>query len=214
MTSRIDLLAGEEIVFSTSKHWIAPLRSSLTPALLLVAALVLRAITPTGDGFVGFIAGLLDLARIGLIVAGIGWIAYNIVVWRTATFAVTSRRVIREEGLASRRSSATMLSSVTDVQTRVSLMGNRLGYGDLVIFGKGGEAAADRFLAISRPREFRDHVMTASTEASRGGAATTASAEPVADHLDTLARLAALRDAGALTVDEFEAKKAEILARI
>lgn len=216
MSPSIDLLSGEEIVFSTSKHWLAPVRASVTAVLLLVGAFVIRLITPDGDGFVGFIAGLLDIARIGLIVTGLGWIAYNVIVWKTANFVVTNRRVIREEGLAARRSSATMLSAVTDVQSRVSFLGARLGYGDLVIFGKGGEAAADRFLLISGPQQFRDQVMDAADSPRRSPEAdpTAVTDSAPADHLATLSRLAELRDAGALSSEEFEAKKAEILSRI
>jgi hypothetical protein len=43
---------------------------------------------------------------------------------------------------------------------------------------------------------------------------TTPSAQPVDDHVQLLARLGELRDAGVLTEEEFAAKKAEILARL
>ena len=57
----------------------------------------------------------MNIAALVLVVGGVGWIVYNIIAWRTAEFAVTNMRVLREEGLASKRSSTTLLSSLSDV---------------------------------------------------------------------------------------------------
>jgi hypothetical protein len=122
-----------------------------------------------------------------------------------------------------------MLSSITDVQSRIPFIGNTLGYGDVLIIGSSGEAGSERLRSISSPKEFRDHVMVAidALAAARSGQASPAAASPAAasappagagtpeaEQLQTLTRLAELRDSGALTPEEFEAKKAEILARI
>jgi Bacterial PH domain/Short C-terminal domain len=231
MAVKDELLGGESIVFETEKHWIAPLRDSLIPILLLVGAVILTAISPSGDGIAGFLGNILDLIRTVMVVVAIGWIVYNIVVWRTAEFVVTTHRVIREEGLISRRSSATMLTSVTDVQSRVPFLGAQLGYGDLVIFTQSGEAGVDRFMSITDPKTFRDQMMGAklgprpasptiqapATPPVQAPAATPAPEAPPAsdtDQLATLAQLADLRDRGAITAEEYEAKKTELLSRI
>jgi hypothetical protein len=224
-----ELIAGEEIVFSTEKHWLAPLRDSVIPALLLVGAWLIGVISPDGDGIFGFLGSILDWIRLGMAVAGLAMIVYNIIVWRTALFAVTTHRVIREEGLISRRSSATMLASVSDVQSRVPVLGAQLGFGDLTIFTQSGNAGADHFRTITHPKTFRDRLMETKMRAV-GGAASAAVASaapppaasvapvapppPAADQLQTLARLAELRDSGAITPEEFEAKKTELLSRI
>jgi hypothetical protein len=220
------LIANEAVVFESKKHWMAPLRDSLMPALLLVGAYLVGWVSPDDkSGLIGSIGNLLDLLKIGLVIAGIGWIAYNIVVWRTAQFAVTNLRVIREEGLVSRRSSATLLGSVTDVKTRVPFLGARIGYGDIVIYTQSGNAGVDQFKTITHPVEFRDQIMTkklsdATQQAAAAPPAPAASA-PVAapapaptDQMAVLANLAQLRDSGAITAEEYAAKKAEILARI
>ena len=129
MAVKDDLLAGEEITFTTTKHWFAPLRDSFIPILLLIGAYLVSLISPNPDGILSFVGTLFDWLRLGLLLVGIGWIIYNIVVWRTAEFAVTNVRVVREEGLISHRSSATMLSTVTDVQSRVPALGGPLGFG-------------------------------------------------------------------------------------
>jgi uncharacterized membrane protein YdbT with pleckstrin-like domain len=224
------LLADETIVAETTKHWMAPVRDSWKPALLLIGALILRVLSP--DDATGAITGGLETiigwVVIGLVVVGIGWIVYNVIVWRTAAFAVTSMRVIREEGLLSKRSSATMLNAVTDVGMKVPFIGSRLGYGDLAIITSSGEMGADRFQTINGPEAFRTRILEAKM-AREGGApasalaaaappaaadAAAATAAPTPDDVDTLTRLAELRDSGAITAEEYEAKKAEILSRL
>ncbi len=226
------LIAGETIVFQSKKHWMAPIRASLVAAAMVAGALLLRWISPDGDGFLSFIGTILDLVAIGLVIGGIGWIVYNIVAWRTAVFAVTTARILREEGLMRRQSSTTLLASLSDVRSDIGLLGGRLGYGDIVLLTTSGGAGADRFLCITKPIEFRDAVMTQKMGGTvQPGAATTATpaAAPMAaaapaapatpatssaDDAETLKRLADLRDSGAITPEEYEAKKAEILARI
>jgi uncharacterized membrane protein YdbT with pleckstrin-like domain len=242
MAVKDSLIADESIVFESEKHWIAPIRASLVAGLLVIGALVLRAIAPTGEGVFGWIGGVLDLIAIGLLLAGIAWIAYNIVAWRTAEFAVTNMRIMREEGLVQRRNSTTLLSSLSDVRSNVGLVGGRLGYGDIVILTTSGSAGEDRFLCITKPVEFRKAVMEQKMASARVGPAegaaapavapVAASAPPIAapvaapapvappapatqpDDAATLLRLAELRDKGAITAEDYEAKKAEILARM
>jgi membrane protein YdbS with pleckstrin-like domain len=229
-----DLITGETIVLTAEKHWIAPIRASLVAGLMVIGAVVLRAITPNGDGIVGWIANVLDLIATGLLIAGILWIAYNVVLWRTAEFAVTNLRVLREEGLVRHRSSTTMLSSLSDVRSEVGALGKQLGYGDLVILTTSGSAGEDRFTSITKPVAFRNAVMEQKVTAGRSdaaaaGAAGAAAATAVApakaptapapetaapDDAATLLRLADLRDKGAITPAEYESKKAEILARM
>jgi hypothetical protein len=242
MAVRDKLLANEQIVFESEKHWMAPIRDSAIPALLVIAGLGLGWLAPDKDGgILGFAGNVLDFIKVGLWIVAVGWIIYNIVLWRTASFAVTNQRVLREEGLVSKRSSATLLGSVTDVKTTVPFLGARLGYGDLVVLTQSGSAGQDKFETITHPVEFRDQIMT--RKISGGGAPTAASpataapaaapaaasapapapasAAPVApaqpasaDQLKTIADLAALRDSGAITPEEFEQKKTEILSRI
>jgi hypothetical protein len=231
------LIADETIVFQSEKHWIAPIRASLVAGLMVIGALFLRAIAPSGDGFFGWVGGVLELIAIGLLLAGIAWIAYNIVAWRTAEFAVTNVRILREEGLVRRRNSTTLLSSLSDVRTNVGFLGGRLDYGDIVILTTSGRAGEDNFICITKPLEFRKAVMEQkmAVDAGRGQAPATTGASPMpsapapttpaaspasaaqttsADDAATLLRLAELRDKGAITNEDYENKKSEILARM
>jgi membrane protein YdbS with pleckstrin-like domain len=226
-----NLLQDETIVFESKKHWFAPVRASAWAAVMILGAFLIGWISPdSGPGFFGAIGKLLDLLRIGLFLYGIGWIVYNVVAWRTARFAVTSLRVLRDEGLISHRTSTTLLRSITDVKTHTGPIGRVLGFGDLIILTQSGDSGADRLLAITHPLEFRQAIMTrqmgdrgASAAAAPGAgapirAAPDASAAPATatatDAADALARLADLRDRGAITPEEYDAKKAELLARM
>ena len=232
------LIAGETIVFESKKHWMAPIRASLTAALMVVGAAFIRWLSPSGEGLFGTIGGILDLIALGLFLAGIGWIIYNIVAWRTAEFAVTTMRVLREEGLASHRSSTTLLSSLSDVKTRVGFIGRQLDYGDITLLTTSGGSGEDRFLAITHPLDFRGAMMAqklqgqgspaapesaAPTGASQAAvpaaasvttAGTPAQVRSANDDAETLRRLAELRDSGAISDEDYEAKKTEILARM
>jgi uncharacterized membrane protein YdbT with pleckstrin-like domain len=220
MAVRDHLLANEQVVFESRKHWIAPVRDSWTAALLLLAALVVNRISPDdANGIVGSIEWLLGWIVIGLVVVGIAMIAYNIAAWRTAEFAITNQRVAREEGLISRRSSATVLGAITDVQTRIPFLGSRLGYGDVLVMAQSGEAGADKMLSITQPAEFRQQILAqmsqkTSPTAAPSPAPAPASSPTAPDDVATLERLAALRDSGAISAEEYEAKKAEILSRL
>jgi len=224
-----NLIPDEAIVFSSEKHWMAPLRDSLGAILMLIAAYVVGWISPNGDGIVGAVGNLLDLVRLGLVVAAVGWIVYNVIVWRTAEFAVTNLRVVREEGFISRRSSATLLASISDVQSRVGLLGKSLGYGDLAIYTQSGAAGSDHFKTITKPEDFRNAILTHKMELAKAADARPTAAAQVAtaatpapatapatatDAADALVRLADLRDRGAITPEDYEAKKAELLARM
>jgi uncharacterized membrane protein YdbT with pleckstrin-like domain len=219
-----NLIANENIEFTSKKHWIAPVRDSGIAILLLIGAYLINWASPDGQGVFGTVGNLLDLVRTGMIVVAIAWIAYNIIVWRTAEFAVTNLRVIREEGFISRRSSATLLGSISDVKSNVGLLGKSLSYGDLEIFTQSGEAGADRFKTITTPESFRNAIMAHKMADARGAtggqdaipaaAPTAPSASSSADAAAALASLADLRDRGAITTGEYDAKKADILARM
>jgi hypothetical protein len=228
-----NLLPNEEMRFESHKHWIAPVRASLWAALMIIGAILLGWVSPNQEeGLFGAVGRILDLARTGLFVFGIGWVVYNVVVWRTAQFAVTNLRVLRYEGLVQRRNSETLLTKVSDTQLNVPFVGKALGYGDIRIMTGSGEAGADVFRTITDPGKFRNAAMT---EMTRGLAAPagvtggpgpggTAAAQPaagapgaptgMADLSDTLTQLAGLRDKGLITAEEYEAKKTDILARL
>ena len=205
----------------------APVADSKWAILLLLGALLLAWLAPENNGAItGFLADAMGFIKVVLLIGGIGSIAYNIVAWRTASYSVTNRRVLGRDGLIRRRSTDTMLASVNDVQLETSVLGRSLGYGDIKIMSSSGRVGADAFTSVQHVDEFKQHVMEAKEGLSPvpappspapPSAAPSAPATPSANATDvtaTLASLAQLRDAGAITSEEYEAKKAELLDRI
>lgn len=233
MPAAKNLITGESIVFESTKHWVGPVKASLWAGAMVLGAIVLSMIIPSSEGgILGFIRDLMSWARWILLVAGAVWIAYNVVVWRTAEFVVTNLRVLRNEGLIQRRSSETMLKAVSDVKLEVGLIGKTLGYGDIRIFTQSGDAGADAFNTITGAAAFRNAMMgvkmkdqlasqqpvPAPVAAAPVYAAPVAPAAPARSTADDqaarLVKLAELRDQGIISPEEFEAKKTEILARM
>ncbi len=228
-----ELIAGESIVTRTTKHWISPLADSKWAILLLILGVVLAWLQ--GDqtnGVMGFFNRLLGLGQLVLVLGALGSIAYNIVAWRTADFAVTTQRVVGHEGLLRQRNYDTLLTSIADVRSTVPAVGRALGYGNLRIISASGDAGAYTLTSIRGVDAFKKSIVeqktgsaaatdrqaamqaVASAQASQPAAAPVAAAPSTAELTATLADLAKLRDSGAITTEEFEAKKADLLGRI
>jgi uncharacterized membrane protein YdbT with pleckstrin-like domain len=216
------LLTGEEVVFKTDKHWLSPLADSKWAILMILGSLVVAWLqTDATNGVMGFINRVLDLLRLGLFFGGVAWIVYNVIAWRTAQYAVTNKRVIAHEGLLRSRDTDTLLTSVSDVRSSVPALGKMLGYGTIQIMSASGESGADTFTTVRGVEELKHQlleqkssapVMTqpVASAAASAPAPTSGSSEAMA----TLAGLAQLRDSGAITAEEYEAKKQEVMGRI
>jgi len=213
------LISGENVVFSTAKHWFAVVADSKWAILMIVVALAagwLQSDATTGIG--GFFNRSLGLMQQGLWLGALAWIAYNVIAWRSADYRVTNRRVFGQEGLIRRRTTDTLLTSISDVKTAIPALGRMLGYGNIRILTSSGDAGADNLTSVRDVQAFQREILEQKTGASSVAPAVAVAAAPPApssgEITATLGELAKLRDAGAITVEEFEAKKAELLSRI
>jgi membrane protein YdbS with pleckstrin-like domain len=232
------LMSGEEIVFRSSKHWVAPVTDSWKALLLIIASLVLAWLqTSDTDGLLGFINRVLGLIETVLLLGGVLLLVYNLFNWRSAKYMVTTQRVLGQEGILRRRETDSLLMAISDVRSKQSFAGRRLGYGEIQIYSASGEAGADTFTSIRMPEEFKKHILEQKVAAvvttrpelspDRAGPAPTAAgtdghtsadgngtSPKATEVLTTLAVLASLRDSQTITSAEFESKKAELLSRI
>jgi len=214
------LMDGEEIVFQTNKHWMAPVADSWKAVLLILGAVVLAWLQPEQtDGIIGFVGRLIELMKLGLLFAGVGWIIYNVIAWRSAEYAVTNLRILGSDGLARKRTTDTLLSSVSDVRSRITAIGKAMGgYGNIQIFTSSGEAGSDSFTTVRDVEVFKKRILEQKTKApapaplAAAAAQMTPATQP--DPMATLENLGRLRDSGVITPEEFEAKKQELLSRI
>jgi uncharacterized membrane protein YdbT with pleckstrin-like domain len=218
------LMAGESVVFKTDKHWFAPVADSGIAILAIIAALVLVWLqTDQTSGIIGFGNRVLNLIAIALFLFGVGSIIYNIIAWRSAKYLVTNFRVLGDEGLLRKKSTDTLLSSISDVRFRQSAIGKSLGFGDVQILSASGEAGADKFTTVVKADVLKKTILeqkiasdSPAAAPEMAGAPATAAAAPSgqSETMATLTQLAALRDSGAITAEEYETKKQQLLSRL
>ena len=218
------LLTGEQVVFTTKKHWFAPVGDSGVAVLAIIGALILAWLqTDATTGIVGFGNRILNLAEIALFLFGVGSIVYNVIAWKSAEYTVTNRRLMGHEGLLRKKETDSLLSSISDVRMRQSTLGRMLGYGDIQVMSSSGEAGSDTFTTVVSADKLKKNILEEKVKATdvrpQAPAAAPAAAAPgpasaQADAMAAINSLAALRDSGAITPEEFETKKAELLSRI
>jgi uncharacterized membrane protein YdbT with pleckstrin-like domain len=224
-----DLLAANEaIVYQSRKHWIAPLFATLTGTLLAVGGIVLLLVTwaVLGDGWFNT---AMVWAGWGILAVGVLLLAVAFVRWWSETYFVTNQKVMKVGGILTKTADGSALEKINDITIRQSVIGRWLGYGTLSVLTAAGDSDLT-YTAMRTPMEFRKAVLNEKqrfeqqdaltiAEAVRGAVAPApAAALPDApsseDITATIERLAALRDSGAISPEEFEAKKTELLGRL
>jgi len=222
------LATGEQILYRGRQHWLAPLSDARNAVVLVLAGLVLffAAVQIHPDGTVWNIWGGLTAV---LVVAGLAWIAKVYLEWRAEEYLITNRRVIKTEGLIDKKEGDSSLEKINDAVLKQGILGRLLKYGDLEIL-TANEDAIDRYQMLAHVVDFKKSMLNAKNDLEDGvrrPVVASQAAAPVAapyaaparessadDVTATLAKLADLRDKGAITPADYEAKKAELLGRI
>ncbi|HYN55644.1 MAG TPA: PH domain-containing protein [Motilibacterales bacterium] len=223
------LATGEEIVYTTKKHWIAPLFSTVTGTLLTVGGLA--AMLGQVFWFDGFLNSVLLWGGLGLLLVGLGLLVNAAVKWWAQFYFVTNQKVMKVEGILRKSTSGSALEKINDITMEQSLLGRWLGFGTVRVLTAADESNL-HYTVMRQPVEFRKAILDSKlqfekqdsrdiAEAFRAGtqpavaAAPAAPAAPSVDEIaDSIERLAQLRDSGAITTEEFEAKKVELLDRM
>jgi uncharacterized membrane protein YdbT with pleckstrin-like domain len=205
---------------------------------VLLTQFVLR---PEGEGIIAGALGMIDTivgwVTFGAIVIAIVGFVWSVIQWQTQEYALTDHRVMHVRGVINKQSSDSSLENITDAQINIPWLGRMLGFGDLK-FMTASEAGIEDLNALRDPIGFKKALMEAKTERmidintprvptpqvrtqapepapAQAAPAPAAAPEQTADDVTrTLASLAQLRDSGAITPEEYEAKKTELLDRI
>jgi uncharacterized membrane protein YdbT with pleckstrin-like domain len=222
------LATDERILYRGRQHWLAPLSDARSAVLLVLAGLVLWFLAASAvhpDGVLWQVWG--GLAAI-LVVVGLAWIGKVYLSWKAEEYLITNRRVIKTEGLIDKKEGDSSLEKINDAVLKQGILGRLLKYGDLEIL-TANEDAIDRYTMLGHVVDFKKAMLNAKNDLDDGirrpvagapqaaapltaaGPARQTSADDVAT---TLAKLADLRDKGAITPADYEAKKAELLGRI
>jgi uncharacterized membrane protein YdbT with pleckstrin-like domain len=213
------LAKDERIVYEGRQHWLAPVSDSLKPIVLVLVGLLLL----VAEANLGWTGALLAVPGVVLLV-GVVWIGIIYATWRAEQYIITTRRVLKVEGLLDKKSGDSSLDKINDAVLKQGLLARILHYGDLEVL-TANEEGIDRYEMLANVVEFKKAMLNAKNtldDGFRGPSAPAPTPAPAAaarssssdDVTATLAKLADLRDKGAITPAEFEQKKAELLGRI
>ena len=238
------LAGGETIIRRERQHWVFPfLIAGKWVAIALIVGISGIVITqfvlrPEGEGLIAGALGMVDTivgwVTFGAIVIAIVGFVWSVVQWQTQEYALTNYRVMHVRGVINKQSSDSSLENITDAKINIPWLGRMLGFGDLKFMtaSEAGiedlralrdpigfkkalmEAKTERMIDINTPRVTTPPIRTQAPEPAPAPAAPAAAPETADDVTRTLASLAQLRDSGAITPEEYEAKKTELLDRI
>lgn len=231
------LADGELVSFRTRQHWLATIIDARYPWAIFIVSFVVLILSTNLDGGIRTIVGYIVLVGLVVSLAWLGKVYWN---WLSQDYLVTNRRVLKVEGIINKRSADSSLEKINDAVLEQNLMGRLLNYGDLDIL-TAADIAVDRYRMLNRAPQFKRMMLNEKHELEgefgrpfpapplRSGpptpvpAAAPAPAAPAApppremsadDVTRTLASLADLRDRGAISPEEYEAKKADLLGRL
>lgn len=225
---------GEQIVYEASQHVIVLISRVLTKLILigiLIAAGVVSNVAfaknpePMVVGLpphqvIPLLSGLISLVLLASIFS-------DYLRWNAERYVITDRRVLQIRGLLSKTVIDSSLDKINDIALRQSLIGRMFNFGTVEIL-TAAEEGVNMMENISAPLEFKRVMMEAKHNYERGfgyfdpqqpypqpgvAAPGPSTQNAFAIH-QTLEELATLRDRGILSIDEFEAKKRELLNRI
>jgi uncharacterized membrane protein YdbT with pleckstrin-like domain len=144
---------------------------------------------------------------------------FDVLRWRTAEYIVTDQRVLNVEGVLTKSTLDSPLDSIDDVLLVQSALGRLLDYGNLAIV-RGAVDGGNRLPDLAHPVVFKKALMVARQQRVQSGPANGSEGAGAGrkhaplDVQKALRDLAALRDEGIVSADDFEKKKKDLLARL
>ncbi len=198
------LLDGETVALDLRPHWwffAGPLFAGIPVLVLLITA-----IKQNGD------VQTVALWAVAAIALGWAvWLGSRLVSWQLTHFVVTSDRLVFRSGILAKHMRDIPLEKVNDLASSQSLFERMIGAGDLLI-ESAGERGQEVFSHIPHPDAVQQEIyrqMDAYNARLRGVAVPRQQSVT-----DQIAALADLRDRGAISPAEYEAKKAQLLDRL
>ena len=153
------LSRGEDVVYESRQHWFAVVARVFIWFLVLVVALaILIWISQPGGIINDTIDGLIMVVTLVGFLGGLAYIGFVIWDWRNQEWLITTRRVIRAEGVLNKSVVDTSLEKINDARLDQSVFGRIFGFGTLDILTAAEEAdgkAISDFPMIAEPVAFK-----------------------------------------------------------
>ena len=226
------LSEDEELIYDLRPHWLTLVVPVLLTVLVVLAVGAAWVVMPAGD--------LQQPARLAVGVLGVAvllaTVAGRVLRWATTHFVLTTERLIFRSGVVAKFGREIPLERINDVTFSQSLFERLIGAGDLLL-ESAGEHGQSRFSNIRDPEAVQLEIyrQMEANDRRRAGYAATQPHPQVYDHghaphadrtptpptrtpartpLDDLERLANLRERGAITEEEFQRMKRDLLDRM
>jgi uncharacterized membrane protein YdbT with pleckstrin-like domain len=208
--SRKLLNEGEDIVLDLHPHWEYFIKSGAA----FVAALALGLFVAFG---MDDPPAVLEVVAAVLVLLSLGWVAVTYAKWVTINFVITTDRLIYRHGVLSKHGIEIPLERVNTVFFSQTILERILRSGDLVI-ESAGEMGRQSFSNVRRPSAVQNEIykqMEANENRKFDRLGAGGAARPSGDSIpDQIAQLDQLRQSGALTQAEFDAKKQQLLDKM
>lgn len=202
---------GEDVALDLRPHWWYFSRHILSGIPLLVLLVI---VAEVGNKVLWWLWGILALVWAG-------WLGLQYLNWTFTHFVVTSKRVISRTGVLAKHGVEIPLDRITNINFNQSIWERIIGAGDLEIesAGKDGKTPFNDMWHPDAVQQELYNQMEANAKTRAGwaagaAAAPTATASSAPNVPDQIQQLADLRDRGAITAEEFETKKAQLLERM
>ena len=237
------LADGERVRLRGRQHFLATVIEGRVAWAIFIAALVLVIlVTQLQPNTAPIVRNIFSWLGLGLLLVGLGWLGQIYFTWYSQDYLITNRRVMKVEGVLKKRSADSSLEKINDAVLEQSVIGRMLGYGDLDIL-TANEQSVDRYRMLAEAQTFKRTMLEEKHRLEQEGfqipapplraapppspvaeaPAPAAATEPVpaprremsTDEITSaLGDLADLRERGAITPEDYEAKKRDLLARL
>ena len=198
----------EKMLLVARQHWFVLFRTIVAEILIILILVALGIIVS-----VVYPPAALLAPVIGLILAlfpAVGMLR-DILIWYNRQYIVTNRRVIQISGVFNKNVVDSSLEKVNDVKMSQSFLGRLFDYGNVEIL-TASELGINQFQRIGDPVHFKTAMLNAKEKL---GFEEDARIPRAVDDIPTLiAKLDELRKQGIVTEEEFQGKKAQLLAKM
>lgn len=205
-----ELLAEhEDIRFELRPHWLA----LVGPVFWTIVSLAILIVGSRLARDREWETGAQQLVSVASLLLWIVLAAFPFLRWLYTLFVLTTDRLITRSGIIAKRSKEIPLERINDVAFTQSVFERVVGAGSLMI-ESAGESGQNRITDVRHPEQVQLAIYKEAEENGnrmmRGGTAAHQSPS-IPEQIEALARL---REQGVLTIDEFEAKKKDLLKRM
>jgi uncharacterized membrane protein YdbT with pleckstrin-like domain len=204
---------GETVALDLHPHWWYFSKHILTGLPLFLALIGVISLQGSDSDFLKAVVGW-GWAILALI--WVVWLALKYFQWQFTYFVVTDDRVIFRTGVLAKRGVEIPLERINNINFFQGIWERVIGAGDLNIESAGQEGQS-HFEDVRHPDGVQQEIyrqMEVNAREQASWSAPQAQPGSGASIPEQIEQLAALRDKGHITVEEFEVKKAALLDRM